>query len=172
MTEEWLGRRYLIFEDEVSSAQPFLSHFYRQRSYQPETGFLIWEYSFGKLSPAGVLPIFFAVYLPLFMSPMLVISLRNNRRKVKAIGAIYTIACALNVIAVGFLGWNYCPRLEGVRSELWKFAVPSLGNWQSTTNVSWCYVYYEDVATWLRSQTFGKTSKPKWTCFFFAFLWP
>jgi hypothetical protein len=70
-------------------------------------GHLVWEYRFWRLSPVGVLPIFFAAYFPLFLSPMLVIGLGNNSSKVKAICAIYTIAFTLNIIAFGFLGWNY-----------------------------------------------------------------
>jgi hypothetical protein len=70
-------------------------------------GHLVWEYPFWKLSPLGVLPIFFAAYLPLFLSPMLVIGLRKNSSKVKAVCMIYIIAAALNITAFGFLGWNY-----------------------------------------------------------------
>lgn len=70
-------------------------------------GHLVWEYRFWKLSPVGVLPIFFAAYFPLFLSPMLVIGLRNNSSKVKAVCAIYAIAFALNITSLGLLGWNY-----------------------------------------------------------------
>ncbi len=70
-------------------------------------GHLVWEYPFWKLSPLGVLPIFFAAYFPLFLSPMLVISLKKTRGKVIAVGAIYSAACILNIIAFGILGWNY-----------------------------------------------------------------
>jgi hypothetical protein len=70
-------------------------------------GHLVWEYSFWKLTPLGVLPIFFAAYFPLFLSPMLVIGLNNNRAKVKAVAAIYAIAAIMNILAFGFMGWNY-----------------------------------------------------------------
>jgi hypothetical protein len=70
-------------------------------------GHLVWEYPFWKLTPLGVLPIFFAAYFPLFLSPMLVIGLNNNRAKVKAVAAIYAIAAIMNILAFGFMGWNY-----------------------------------------------------------------
>jgi hypothetical protein len=70
-------------------------------------GHLVWEYRFWKLSPVGVLPIFFAAYFPAFLSPMLVIGLGGNSAKVKAVCAIYGAALALNIVAFGFLGWIY-----------------------------------------------------------------
>jgi hypothetical protein len=70
-------------------------------------GHLVWEYRFWKLSPAGVLPIFFAAYFPLFLSPMFVLGLKSNAGKVKAVCTIYGIAFALNIAALGFLGWRY-----------------------------------------------------------------
>jgi len=70
-------------------------------------GHLVWEYPFWKRSPLGVLPIFFAAYFPLFLSPMLVIGLKNTTRKALAVCAIYGTAIVLNVIAFGLLGWNY-----------------------------------------------------------------
>jgi hypothetical protein len=70
-------------------------------------GHLVWEYPFWKLSVAGVLPIFFAAYLPLFLTPMLVIGLKTNAMKVVAICVVYSLAAALNIIALGILGWNY-----------------------------------------------------------------
>jgi len=68
---------------------------------------LIWEYPFWKLSAAGVLPIFFAAYLPLFLSPMLVIGLRKNEMKTVAVCGVYSLAAILNIIAFGLLGWRY-----------------------------------------------------------------
>jgi hypothetical protein len=70
-------------------------------------GHLVWEYPFWRLSPAGVLPIFFAAYFPLFLSTMAVIGLQGNASKVKAVCAIYAAAFILNILALGILGWNY-----------------------------------------------------------------
>ncbi len=70
-------------------------------------GHLVWEYRFWRLSPAGVLPIFFCAYFPALLSPMLVINLKDNRGKVTAVCCIFALAVTLNIIALGFLGWNY-----------------------------------------------------------------
>lgn len=70
-------------------------------------GHLVWEYPFWKLSMPGVLPIFFAAYVPLFLSPMLVISLKTTGKKAVATGCIYGAAILLNVVAFCILGWNY-----------------------------------------------------------------
>ena len=68
---------------------------------------LVWEYSFWKRSFPGVLPIFFVAYFPLFLSPMLVISLKTVRSKAIAVCALYACAIGLNVIAFCVLGMNY-----------------------------------------------------------------
>lgn len=70
-------------------------------------GHLVWEYSFWKLSPLGVLPIFFAAYFPLFLITMLVINLKSYRHKSAAAGLIYGAAIIMNVMAFGFFGWYY-----------------------------------------------------------------
>jgi hypothetical protein len=70
-------------------------------------GHLVWEYPFWERTPAGVLSIFFAAYLPLFMSPMLVISLKRISSKTAYVLFIYGLAAGLNVLAFGFFGWNY-----------------------------------------------------------------
>jgi hypothetical protein len=70
-------------------------------------GHLVWVYDFWKLSPAGVLPIYFCAYVPLFLSPMVVISLKQTRAKVVYVGAIYAVACLMNLFAFAVMGWNY-----------------------------------------------------------------
>jgi hypothetical protein len=70
-------------------------------------GLLVWEYPFWKLSPLGVLPVFFIAYFPCFLTPFAVIRMKSNRSKVKAVSGLYLAAGALNIIALGFLGWNY-----------------------------------------------------------------
>jgi hypothetical protein len=70
-------------------------------------GHLVWEYSFYERTPIGVLPIFFAAYLPLFLSPMLVIGLKTIRQKTTAVLVIYGAAIAMNILAFGFLGFHY-----------------------------------------------------------------
>lgn len=70
-------------------------------------GHLVWEYPFWRLSPLGVLPIFFAAYFPLFLITMLVVNMKSPTGKVRAVGMIYGTAIVLNLIAFGILGWNY-----------------------------------------------------------------
>jgi hypothetical protein len=70
-------------------------------------GHLVWDYRFYRLSPVGVLPIFFCAYFPLFLSPMLVIGMKSNAAKLKYVCAIYAAAIAMNVFAFGIMGWNY-----------------------------------------------------------------
>lgn len=68
---------------------------------------LVWEYPFWKRSFFGVLPIFFCGYFPLFLSPMLVISLKARGSKVIYLSTLYAAAILMNILAFGFLGWNY-----------------------------------------------------------------
>jgi hypothetical protein len=70
-------------------------------------GHLVWEYPFWKRTPLGVLPIFFAAYFPLFLSPMVVISMKKAGSRLAWTGCIYGAAVILNVVAFCFLGWNY-----------------------------------------------------------------
>lgn len=68
---------------------------------------LVWEYPFWRLSFPGVLPIFFAGYFPLFLSPLPVISLKTIKSKTIAVCVLYACAIGLNVIAFCFLGMHY-----------------------------------------------------------------
>ncbi len=68
---------------------------------------LVWEYAFWKRTPAGVLPIFFCGYFPLFLSPMLAVSLKTRAVKILYLSGIYAAAVTMNILAFGFLGWNY-----------------------------------------------------------------
>ncbi|MBN1533801.1 MAG: hypothetical protein JXA20_14115 [Spirochaetes bacterium] len=70
-------------------------------------GHLVWEYTFWKRAFPGVLPIFFAAYFPLFLSPMLAIGLKSGAAKVKYLCAVYGTAIAMNLFAFGIMGWNY-----------------------------------------------------------------
>ncbi len=68
---------------------------------------LVWEYAFWKRSSLGVLPIFCCGYFPLFLSPMLVIGMKQNRYKVAYVGGIYATAVVMNIFALGVMGWTY-----------------------------------------------------------------
>ncbi|TAL36693.1 MAG: hypothetical protein EPN93_07660 [Spirochaetes bacterium] len=70
-------------------------------------GHLVWDWAYYGRSLKGVWPIFFCAYFPLFLSPMLVIGLKDDRRKAIAVGAIYAVAAAMNLLAFWVLGWNY-----------------------------------------------------------------
>ena len=70
-------------------------------------GHLVWEYPFWKLSPLGVLPIYFAAYFPLFLSAMWVIGMEEDGKKARTIVLIYAAAILLNAVALGLLGWKY-----------------------------------------------------------------
>jgi hypothetical protein len=70
-------------------------------------GHLVWDWAYYGRSLKGIWPIFFCAYFPLFLSPMLVIGLKDDRRKATAVAAIYAAAGAMNVLALGVLGWKY-----------------------------------------------------------------
>ncbi|MEW6079216.1 MAG: hypothetical protein AB1724_15520 [Thermodesulfobacteriota bacterium] len=69
-------------------------------------GHLVWSYKFWSLTPTGVLPIFCA-YFFLFLSPMLVISLKTIRTRILYSGAIYAAAVVMNIFAFGVMNWQY-----------------------------------------------------------------
>lgn len=68
---------------------------------------LVWEYSFWKLSSGGVWLIFLIGYFHFFCFAILVISLKTMKSKLITLGIIYAVPITMNVIAFGFLGWNY-----------------------------------------------------------------
>jgi hypothetical protein len=70
-------------------------------------GHLVWEYPFWKLSFGGVWLIFFFGYFHFFCFAILVISLKSMKSKLVTVGTIYAVPVVMNVLAFGFLGWNY-----------------------------------------------------------------
>ena len=70
-------------------------------------GHLVWDWAYYGRSLRGIWPIFFCAYFPLFLSPMLVTGLESNRAKIITVGAIYGAAAAMNLLALGVLGWEY-----------------------------------------------------------------
>jgi hypothetical protein len=72
-----------------------------------KAGLLVWEYPFWNSSFAGVWLIFLLGYFHFFVVTLLVIGARRLRTKLLAVGGIYAIAIALNVIGLGVLGWRY-----------------------------------------------------------------
>jgi biotin transporter BioY len=46
-------------------------------------------------------------YLHFYVAALLVIGMKTHKAKITTISTIYAIAIVANVIAFGFLGWNY-----------------------------------------------------------------
>jgi len=70
-------------------------------------GHLVWEYSFWNLSFKGIWLIFFFGYFHFFCAIILVISLKTMKNKIKTVAVIYAVPTIMNILAFGFLGWNY-----------------------------------------------------------------
>jgi hypothetical protein len=70
-------------------------------------GHLVWEYSFWKTSFGGVWLIFLIGYFHFFVAAIFVITRKNNKDKIIALTVIYAVPILMNIIAFGFLGWNY-----------------------------------------------------------------
>ncbi len=68
---------------------------------------LVWEYPFWEGTLVGVPMIFLFGYFDFFLSAILVLSLKAVRSKIIAVSVIYSIPITMNIIAFGFLGWNY-----------------------------------------------------------------
>lgn len=70
-------------------------------------GLLVWEYPFWDRSFSGVWLIFLFGYLHFYVAALLVIRARRVRTKSIAVGSIYGVAVALNIVGYGVMGWNY-----------------------------------------------------------------
>lgn len=70
-------------------------------------GHLVWEYSFWNRSFGGVWLIFLIGYFHFFCAAILVISLKTMKNKLITVGIFYAVPIIMNIIAFGFLGWNY-----------------------------------------------------------------
>ncbi len=70
-------------------------------------GHLVWEYPFWFCSFKGVWLIFLIGYFHFYCFAILVISLKSMKNKLITVGIIYAVPIVMNVIAFGFLGWNY-----------------------------------------------------------------
>jgi len=70
-------------------------------------GHLVWEYSFWNRSFAGVWLIFFFGYFHFFCAAIFILWLKTMRSKLITIAIIYTVPVVMNIVAFGFLGWNY-----------------------------------------------------------------
>lgn len=70
-------------------------------------GLLVWEYPFWNRSFAGVWLIFLIGYFHFFVAALLVIGMKSVKNKIIAVSTIYAAAVVMNIVAFGFLGWNY-----------------------------------------------------------------
>lgn len=70
-------------------------------------GHLVWEYPFWERTFKGVWLIFLFGYFHFFCAIILVISLKTMKNKIITISIIYAVPIIMNIIAFGFLGWNY-----------------------------------------------------------------
>jgi hypothetical protein len=70
-------------------------------------GQLVWEYPFWSLSFKGVWLIFFLGYFIFFAAAILVISLKTMKAKLTTVGIIFAVPILMNVLALGFWGWQY-----------------------------------------------------------------
>ncbi len=70
-------------------------------------GHLVWEYPWWNLSFGGIWLIFLIGYFQFFVAAIIVIGIRSMKNKLMFVGVIYAIPVLMNVLAFGFLGWNY-----------------------------------------------------------------
>ena len=70
-------------------------------------GHLVWEYPFWNLSFKGIWLIFFFGYFHFYCAAILVMSLKKMKHKIILLIIIYSVPAIMNIIAFGFLSWNY-----------------------------------------------------------------
>jgi hypothetical protein len=70
-------------------------------------GHLVWEYPWWYRSFGGIWLIFFFGYLHFFVAALLVVGMKTLKNKIKAVSIIWAIPIVVNIIAFGFLGYNY-----------------------------------------------------------------
>lgn len=69
-------------------------------------GHLVWEYSFWYRSFAGVWLIFLFGYFHFYVAVILVLRLKTMRARLTAVGGIWAVAIAMNLIGWA-AGWRY-----------------------------------------------------------------
>jgi hypothetical protein len=70
-------------------------------------GHLVWEYPFWNRSFGGVWLIFLVGYFHFYVAIILVLSLKEMKHRLIAIGGIYSVAVVMNVFGMGLMGWTY-----------------------------------------------------------------
>lgn len=70
-------------------------------------GHLVWEYPFWNLSFGGIWLIFLIGYFHFYVAVILVLGLKTDRGKIRAICAIYSVPIVMNIIGKGIFSWAY-----------------------------------------------------------------
>jgi hypothetical protein len=70
-------------------------------------GHLVWEYAFWNRSFGGVWLIFLFGYLHFYVAIILVLSLRQMKHRLVAVGSIWGVAILMNLFGMGIMGWTY-----------------------------------------------------------------
>ncbi len=70
-------------------------------------GHLVWEYPFWNLSFGGIWLIFLIGYFHFYVAVILIIGMKTDQRKIRAIGLIYSIPVIMNLIGKGIFHWAY-----------------------------------------------------------------
>ncbi len=70
-------------------------------------GHLVWEYPWWNRTFAGIWLIYVFGYLEFFVGALLVIGMKTNRSKVKAVSIVWAVPIIINIICLGFLGFTY-----------------------------------------------------------------
>ena len=68
----------------------------------PHLGIPFWNLSFG-----GIWLIFLVGYFHFYVAAILVIGMKTDRRKIPAIGLIYSVPIIMNIIGKGIFHWAY-----------------------------------------------------------------
>ena len=70
-------------------------------------GHLVWEYWFWNFSITGIWLIFLIGYFHFFVAIILVIRMKDDKKKKLTIAMLYLIAIVMNIIGFGIFGWIY-----------------------------------------------------------------
>jgi hypothetical protein len=70
-------------------------------------GHLVWEYWFWNRSLAGIWLILLIGYFHFFCAAIFVITRKSMKAKIITLGIFYAVPVMMNIVAFGFLGWNY-----------------------------------------------------------------
>ncbi len=70
-------------------------------------GHLVWEYPFWNSTFGGVWLIFLIGYFHFYVAIIFMLWLKTTKRRIIFISSLYGLAAAMNILAMGILGWVY-----------------------------------------------------------------